>query len=136
MLSEHLAALATIEIARAKDPEEGDATNGPSVSFLRSVILVRACHVAEGYAAYEAQRRDAGSGVLKDIDKRRRKVERGRRQEGDAQHAHRAAAQIVGAAAEGRRLVAGAAVHDDGGDAAHAVEKARLQACERLELSA
>jgi hypothetical protein len=50
MLSEHLAALATIEIARAKDPEEGDATNGPSVSFLRSVILVRACHVAEGYA--------------------------------------------------------------------------------------
>jgi len=50
MLSEHLAALATIEIARAKDPEERDATNGPSVSFLRSVILVRAGHVTEGYA--------------------------------------------------------------------------------------
>jgi CelD/BcsL family acetyltransferase involved in cellulose biosynthesis len=32
--------------------------------------------VTDGYAAYEAQRREAGSGVLKDIDKRRRKVER------------------------------------------------------------
>ncbi len=32
--------------------------------------------VGEGYAAYEAARRAAGSGVLKDIDKRRRKVER------------------------------------------------------------
>lgn len=32
--------------------------------------------VAGGYGAYEAERRAAGSGVLKDIDKRRRKVER------------------------------------------------------------
>lgn len=32
--------------------------------------------VADGYAAYEAERRAAGTGVLKDIDKKRRKVER------------------------------------------------------------
>jgi CelD/BcsL family acetyltransferase involved in cellulose biosynthesis len=32
--------------------------------------------VADGYEAYAAARREAGSGVIKDIDKRRRKVER------------------------------------------------------------
>jgi CelD/BcsL family acetyltransferase involved in cellulose biosynthesis len=32
--------------------------------------------VADGYEAYAKARRDAGSGVIKDIDKRRRKVER------------------------------------------------------------
>ncbi|MBO9710877.1 MAG: GNAT family N-acetyltransferase [Caulobacter sp.] len=32
--------------------------------------------VPDGYAAYEAQRREAGVGVLKDIDKKRRKAER------------------------------------------------------------
>ncbi len=50
MLAEHAAALETIETARQQDPEERDAVNGPSVSFMRSVILVRAGRSAEGYA--------------------------------------------------------------------------------------
>jgi TolB-like protein len=50
LLGEHSAALATIESARAQSPEARDAANGPNVSFLRSVILVRAGRSAEGYA--------------------------------------------------------------------------------------
>jgi tetratricopeptide (TPR) repeat protein len=50
MLAEHAAALATIETAQRQDPEERDATNGPNVAFVRSVILVRAGRTAEGYA--------------------------------------------------------------------------------------
>ena len=50
MLGEHKAALATIEEARKLYPEARDAINGPPVSFMRSVILVRAGHSAEGYA--------------------------------------------------------------------------------------
>jgi len=50
MLGKHAAALATIENARARAPESRDATNGPYVSFMRSVILVRAGRSAEGYA--------------------------------------------------------------------------------------
>ena len=58
---------------------------------------------------------------------RHRQVERDRGQERHPQHPHGAPAQLVGGAAEGQRFVAGAAVHDDGGDAAHAVEETRLQ---------
>ncbi len=50
LLGEHVAALATIEAARAQDPETLDATNGPIVSFIRSMILVRAGRSADGYA--------------------------------------------------------------------------------------
>jgi TolB-like protein len=50
MLGKHAAALATIEDARTGNPESRDATNGPYVSFVRSVILVRAGRSAEGYA--------------------------------------------------------------------------------------
>jgi CelD/BcsL family acetyltransferase involved in cellulose biosynthesis len=45
-------------------------------AFSRGAVTSYGIDVADGYAAYEAQRREAGSGVLKDIDKRRRKVER------------------------------------------------------------
>jgi len=44
--------------------------------YARGAVTSYVLDVAEGYAAYETQRRTAGSGVLKDIDKRRRKVER------------------------------------------------------------
>jgi TolB-like protein len=50
LLGEHALALATIDTARAQDPETLDATNGPNVSFIRSMILVRAGQSAEGYA--------------------------------------------------------------------------------------
>jgi hypothetical protein len=49
MLGEHAAALATIEAARAQSPEARDAANGPLVSFMRSVILVRAGRSDEGH---------------------------------------------------------------------------------------
>ncbi|HEY3888165.1 MAG TPA: GNAT family N-acetyltransferase [Caulobacteraceae bacterium] len=42
----------------------------------RGAVTSYVIDVTGGYGSYEAQRRDAGSGVLKDIDKRRRKVER------------------------------------------------------------
>ena len=44
--------------------------------FVRGAVTSYVIDVAQGYAAYETQRREAGSGVLKDVDKRRRKVER------------------------------------------------------------
>ena len=50
MLGEHVAALASIDKARSLTPEERDATNGPHLSLVRSVVLVRAGHSAEGYA--------------------------------------------------------------------------------------
>jgi tetratricopeptide (TPR) repeat protein len=50
MLGEHAAALATIETARAQQPEARDATNGPYVSFVRSVVLLRAGRSEEAYA--------------------------------------------------------------------------------------
>lgn len=50
MLGEHALALASIDKARTLAPEERDATNGPHLSFLRSIILVRAGRSAEGYA--------------------------------------------------------------------------------------
>jgi tetratricopeptide (TPR) repeat protein len=50
MLGEHAGALATIDAARAAAPEVRDAINGPPLSFIRSVILVRAGRTAEGYA--------------------------------------------------------------------------------------
>jgi hypothetical protein len=50
MLGEHAAAVATIETARERQPEAGDAANGAAVSFVRSVILVRAGRSEEGYA--------------------------------------------------------------------------------------
>ena len=50
MLGKHSEALAMIERARALVPEARDAINGPRVSFVRSVILVRAGRSDEGYA--------------------------------------------------------------------------------------
>ena len=50
MLNEHAAALSSIDAARAATPEAQDPINGPGVSFLRSMILVRAGRTAEGYA--------------------------------------------------------------------------------------
>lgn len=43
---------------------------------MRGVCRSHIIDVSDGYAAYEAERRAAGTGVLKDIDKKRRKVER------------------------------------------------------------
>jgi len=43
---------------------------------MRGLEVSRIIDVSEGYAAYEAQRREAGVSVLKDTDKKRRKVER------------------------------------------------------------
>ena len=50
LLGKHAEALATIENAQKRFPEARNATNGPSVSFVRSVILVRAGRSDEGYA--------------------------------------------------------------------------------------
>jgi tetratricopeptide (TPR) repeat protein len=50
MLGDHAAALASIDAARALVPEAKDAVNGPRLSFVRSIILVRAGRMAEGYA--------------------------------------------------------------------------------------
>jgi tetratricopeptide (TPR) repeat protein len=50
MLGDHAAALASIDAARALIPEAQDAVNGPGLSFVRSMILVRAGRMAEGYA--------------------------------------------------------------------------------------
>ena len=50
LLGEHSAALATIERVRSLTPEATDAVNGPAVSFVRALILVRAGHRDEGYA--------------------------------------------------------------------------------------
>ncbi len=50
MLGEHSAALDTIEEARRLAPEARDATNGPPISYVRSVVLVRAGQAEEGYA--------------------------------------------------------------------------------------
>ena len=49
-LGEHDAAIATIEEARARVPESLDHVNGPSISFVRSVVLARAGRTAEAYA--------------------------------------------------------------------------------------
>ncbi len=54
MLGKHEAALASIDQLRAQIPESRDGVNGPSFSFLRSIILVRAGRKEEGYA--EVQR--------------------------------------------------------------------------------
>jgi TolB-like protein/class 3 adenylate cyclase/Flp pilus assembly protein TadD len=50
LLGRHDEALALIDKARAETPESRDAFNGPYLSFVRSVILVRAGRVAEGTA--------------------------------------------------------------------------------------
>ena len=50
MLGEHAAALATIDVLRNELSEARDPINGPPVSFIRSIILVRGGHTAEGYA--------------------------------------------------------------------------------------
>jgi hypothetical protein len=50
VLAEHASAIATIEQARARVPESLDHVNGPSISFVRSVILARAGRTAEAYA--------------------------------------------------------------------------------------
>jgi TolB-like protein/DNA-binding winged helix-turn-helix (wHTH) protein/Tfp pilus assembly protein PilF len=50
MLGEHATALDTIDRARTLVPEARDAINGPAISFVRSVILVRAGRSTEGYA--------------------------------------------------------------------------------------
>ena len=44
--------------------------------YRRGEAMSWVVEAAEGYEAYQADRRAAGSGVLKDIDKRRRKIER------------------------------------------------------------
>jgi len=43
---------------------------------MRGVCRSRIIDIGESYAAYEAERRAAGTSVLKDIDKKRRKIER------------------------------------------------------------
>ncbi len=50
MLGKHEAALATSELACKLFPEVGDATNGPTASYVRSIVLVRAGRKDEGYA--------------------------------------------------------------------------------------
>jgi hypothetical protein len=53
MLGAHASALASIETARERTPEARDAVQGPQVSFVRSILLVRAGRNAEGYAEVE-----------------------------------------------------------------------------------
>ena len=53
---------------QADDPAFFGHARGQNTSWI--------VEVADGYAAYEAERKAAGSGVLKDIDKKRRKAER------------------------------------------------------------
>jgi CelD/BcsL family acetyltransferase involved in cellulose biosynthesis len=48
----------------------------PFAPYMRGDCISYVIDLKSGYGAYEAERRAAGSGVLKDIDKRRRKVER------------------------------------------------------------
>jgi TolB-like protein/predicted Zn-dependent protease len=50
MLGRHAEALETIDKLVAANPESRDATNGPYIAFLRSIILVRAGRAAEGHA--------------------------------------------------------------------------------------
>ena len=50
LLGKHAEALATIASVQDQVPEKSDAINGPAVSFVRSIILVRAGRRAEGYA--------------------------------------------------------------------------------------
>ncbi|HTL49730.1 MAG TPA: TIR domain-containing protein [Steroidobacteraceae bacterium] len=50
MEGRHDEAIATIDRRIAGDPETRDATNGPELAFLRSIILVRAGRKEEGYA--------------------------------------------------------------------------------------
>lgn len=52
---------------------EGQAAFAP---FVRGSAVSYGLDVTDGYAAYAEGRRAAGSGVIKDLDKRRRKVER------------------------------------------------------------
>ena len=54
MLGEHAASLAAIEAAREAFPEAREPVNGPPVSFVRSIILMRAGRSAEAYT--EVQR--------------------------------------------------------------------------------
>ena len=82
------------------------------------------------------QQRRAVAQRQHDEGQRRRQVERRRGQEGDAQHAHGAPPQFVGRRGQRARLGLRLAVQHDGGDAAHAVEEARLQPGERQELAA
>ncbi len=53
MLGKHAKALATIDAARTRLPESVEAVNNARMSFIRSVILVRAGRTAEGYAEVE-----------------------------------------------------------------------------------
>ena len=50
MLGQHAAALATIDAQLAEMSEARDPVNGPAISFMRSIILVRAGRTNEGYA--------------------------------------------------------------------------------------
>ena len=52
------------------------ADQAPFTPHMRGQDISYVLDLSEGYAAYETQRRAAGSGLLKDLDKRRRKVER------------------------------------------------------------
>ena len=71
-----------------------------------------------------------------DERQRRRKIECGRGQERDTQHAHGAPAQFVRRRGQRVRLGLRLAVQHDGGDAAHAVEETRLQPRQSQELVA
>ena len=71
-----------------------------------------------------------------DEGQRRRKIECGRGQEGDAQHAHGALSQFIGRRGERTRLGLRLAVQHDGGDAPHPIEEAGLQPRQRQELTA
>ncbi len=50
MLGDHAAAIATINAEMTRYSEATDPVNGPYLSFIRSIILVRAGRTAEGYA--------------------------------------------------------------------------------------
>ncbi|HKT54998.1 MAG TPA: hypothetical protein VJP88_11150 [Caulobacteraceae bacterium] len=52
------------------------ADRAPFAAYERGQCASYQLDLSQGYDAYAAARREAGSGVIKDIDKRRRKVER------------------------------------------------------------
>ncbi len=63
-------------------------------------------------------------------------VERGGGEEGDAQDAHGAPAQLIGRRGQCLGFIRRAACQDDGGDPADTVQEAHLQACHGQELPA
>jgi CelD/BcsL family acetyltransferase involved in cellulose biosynthesis len=81
LVAERGAALDPRQLIEALDVDRLDfsfmlADQAAFAPHMRGVCVSYLLDLSHGYAAYEAQRRAAGSGALRDLDKRRRKAER------------------------------------------------------------